>query len=110
MCIRDSYYPALRRDFSNTTDNGNTYRIDVWNPSATYIRLKSLEVGYTLPKAWLKKIGMSSARVFVNGFNLLTICNSALKDADPEREERDWGANLAYPLMRSYNFGLNINF
>lgn len=104
------YYPALRRDFSNTTDNGNTYRIDVWNPSATYIRLKSLEVGYTLPKTWLKKIGMSSARVFVNGFNLLTICNSALKDADPEREERDWGANLAYPLMRSYNFGLNINF
>ena len=39
-----------------------------------------------------------------------TFCNKALKDADPEREERDWGANLAYPLMRTYNFGLNINF
>ena len=35
---------------------------------------------------------------------------SNTSDADPEREERDWGANLAYPLMRTYNFGLNINF
>lgn len=109
---RSGFYPALRRDFTGTTDNGGqwNYGIDVWNPSATYIRLKSLEIGYNLPKAWMKKAGIGSARVFINGFNLFTICNSALKDADPEREERDWGANLAYPLMRSYNFGLNINF
>ena len=53
---------------------------------------------------------ISDLRVFVNGFNLLTFCNSLLKDADPEREERDWGASLAYPLMKSYNIGLNINF
>ena len=58
----------------------------------------------------MKGIGLYSARIFVNGSNLLTFCNKALKDADPEREERDWGANLAYPLMRTYNFGLNINF
>ena len=56
----------------------------------------------------MKRIGLNSARIFVNGSNLLTFCNKALKDADPEREERDWGANLAYPLMRTYNFGLNI--
>lgn len=106
------FYPALRRSFDGTTDNGNVWShgIDFWNPSATYIRLKSLEIGYNLPKSLTQKIGIGSARVFVNGFNLFTICNKALKEADPEREERDWGANLAYPLMRSYNFGLNVNF
>ncbi|WP_321330662.1 TonB-dependent receptor [uncultured Bacteroides sp.] len=106
------YYPALRSNFDNTTDNGNAwaYGIDFWNPTATYIRLKSMEIGYNLPKLLTKRLGIGSARFFVNGFNLLTFCNEALKNADPEREERDWGANLAYPLMRSYNFGLNINF
>lgn len=106
------YYPALRHNFSNTSDNGNrsNYGISIWNPQATYLRLKSLEIGYNLPKSFMKRIGLNSARLFVNGSNLLTFCNKALKDADPEREERDWGANLAYPLMRTYNFGLNINF
>lgn len=106
------YYPALRHNFSNTSDNGNrsNYGITIWNPQATYLRLKSLEIGYNLPKSFMKRIGLNSARLFVNGSNLLTFCNKALKDADPEREERDWGANLAYPLMRTYNFGLNINF
>ncbi len=106
------YYPALRSNFDNTTDNGNRWNngISFWNPLATYLRLKSLEIGYSLPKSFMHKLGINSARLFVNGSNLFTICNKMLKNADPEREERDWGANLAYPLMRSYNFGLNINF
>ena len=106
------YYPALRHNFSNTSDNGSrwNYGISVWLPQATYLRLKSMEIGYNLPKSFMKRIGLNSARIFVNGSNLFTFCNKALKDADPEREERDWGANLAYPLMRTYNFGLNINF
>lgn len=106
-------YPALRRDFTGTKDNGNSWgdgAISFWNPNATYLRLKSLELGYTLPKHLTKKAGISDCRIFVNGFNLLTFCNSLLKNADPEREERDWGASLAYPLMKSYNIGLNINF
>ena len=106
-------YPALRKNFSGTTDNGNSWNvgaISFWNPDATYLRVKSVEIGWNLPKTLCSKIGLSSGRVFVNGFNLLTFCNSQLKNADPEREERDWGANLAYPLMKTYNFGLNINF
>lgn len=106
-------FPALRRDFVGTQDNGNSWgvgAIPFWNPNATYLRLKSLELGYTLPKKLTRKAGISDLRIFVNGFNLLTFCNSLLKDADPEREERDWGASLAYPLMKAYNIGLNINF
>lgn len=106
-------YPALRKSFDGTTDNGNSWTvgaISFWNPDATYLRVKSVEVGWNIPQALCSKMGLSGGRVFVNGFNLFTFCNSRLKNADPEREERDWGANLAYPLMKTYNFGLNINF
>ena len=64
---------------------------------------------YTLAAPQLEQRGFRGT-FFVNGSNLFTLCNRMLRNADPEREERDWGANLAYPLMRSYNFGLNINF
>ncbi len=106
-------YPALRKSFDGTTDNGNSWTvgaISFWNPDATYLRVKSVEIGWDIPQTLCARIGLSSGRVFINGFNLFTFCNSRLKNADPEREERDWGANLAYPLMKTYNFGLNINF
>ncbi|GAB6119049.1 TonB-dependent receptor [Dysgonomonas termitidis] len=106
------FYPALRKSSGGTTESGNywAYGIDVWNPDATYLRLKSLEIGYTLSKSLTQKMGVGSVRLFVNGSNLLTFCNRQLKNADPEREEAAWSASLAYPLMRAYNFGLNINF
>jgi TonB-linked SusC/RagA family outer membrane protein len=104
----DGFYPALRNyNYDNTTE-ANV--IDIWRPDATYLRLKSLEIGYTFPKALASKLGMNNGRVFVNGYNLLTICNKLLKNADPERQEADWDANLAYPLMKSFNFGFSINF
>lgn len=102
------FFPALRNYNYNNTTEANV--IDIWRPSATYLRLKSLEIGYTLPKNVISKIGLSNGRVFVNGNNLLTFCNKLLRDADPERQEADWDANLNYPLMKSYNFGVNINF
>lgn len=103
-------YPALHKNFNNTTDNGQSYQIPFWHPDATYLRLKSLEIGYTLPESVLKRLKISSARVFLNGNNLFTICNPLLKNADPEREEADWQASVAYPLMKSYNFGLTLKF
>ncbi len=101
------YYPALRTNTSNTTDG---QRIDVWTPPATYLRLKSVELGYTLPSDLLQKIKFSGLRIFANGFNLLTFCRRELRQADPERQEMDWDANLTYPLMKSYNLGINITF
>ena len=88
---------------------GNTM-IDIWNPDATYLRLKTLEIGYKVPKSVLGYVNAYSARVFLNAYNLFTLCNKLLKEADPEREERDWSAGLAYPLMRTYNIGINITF
>jgi TonB-linked SusC/RagA family outer membrane protein len=102
------FFPALRNyNYNNTQEAAN---IDVWIPNATYLRLKSVEIGYNIPKTIAKKVGMDNARVYINGYNLLTWCNKLLKNADPEREESDWSADLAYPLMKSFNFGVNINF
>jgi TonB-linked SusC/RagA family outer membrane protein len=102
------FYPALRNyNYDNTTES---LVIDVWRPNATYLRLKSVEIGYTIPKSLASRFGMESGRVFINGYNLLTFCNKLLRNADPERQEADWDANLAYPLMKSYNFGISINF
>jgi TonB-linked SusC/RagA family outer membrane protein len=101
------FYPALRSNTTNTTDD---YLIDVWRPNAAYLRLKNVEIGYTIPPDAIRRLGISSARIFINGFNLLTFCRRELRDADPERQEKSWDANAAYPLMKSYNIGFNINF
>ena len=100
-------FPALRSNRTNTTD-GNT--VDVWRPKATYLRLKNVELGYTIPRRTCRIIGIESLRVFFNGNNLFTFCRKELRDADPERQEADYNASLAYPIMKAYNFGVNINF
>jgi TonB-linked SusC/RagA family outer membrane protein len=101
------YYPAIRSNRDNTAD-GNI--IDVWRPLATYLRVKNVELGYSLPKSALRKVGISNVRVFLNGTNLFTFSKRELKDADPERQENAWNANLAYPIMKAVNAGITVNF
>lgn len=100
-------WPALRTNTSGTTDALVT---DMWRLNASYLRIKSVELGYTLPKSFTSKWGIEGIRVYVNAFNLFTFCGEDVKDMDPEREEGSYTADLTYPLMRSFNFGLNINF
>jgi TonB-linked SusC/RagA family outer membrane protein len=94
----------------NGTGNTTGMTTDKWRMNATYIRLKTIEFAYNVPAKYSKKIGLSNARVFINGYNLFTICNPFLKDMDPERDEGAFSAGNTYPLMRSYNIGLNIKF
>lgn len=104
------FYPALRSNFTGTTDDGVTFRNDIWTVPATFLRLKNVELGFQLPKALLSKIRLNSARIYLNGFNLLTFSRKQLRDIDPEKQEGDFDAGLTYPLMKSYNMGININF
>lgn len=104
------YWPALRsyNTYNNyTLDAAATERQII---PATYARLKSLEIGYTINEDFLKKIGINNCRVFLTGYNLFTLSDNLLKGADPEKIEGDWNAGLTYPLMRTYNFGVNLNF
>ncbi len=100
-------FPALRTNVSGTTDGLST---DQWRHDATYLRIKSMELGYTLPTRWSNKVKAENTRIYVNGFNLFTFTNKNLKNLDPEREEGAYAADLTYPLMRSFNFGINLTF
>jgi TonB-linked SusC/RagA family outer membrane protein len=103
-------YPALKTGV-NTSNTGDALITDMWRFDATYLRIKSLELGYTIPANVTRKIRMDNIRVYVNCFNLYTFCASEdAKGLDPEREEGAYAADLTYPLMRSFNFGFNIIF
>ena len=66
-------------------------------------------MGYTLPKKWTEKAGMSSVRIYASGENLLTF-TKMFKEFDPETIGGDWGDGKVYPLMKTYSIGININF
>ena len=76
-----------------------------WVKDGTYLRLKSLQLGYTLPRKLTEKAGFKSIRAYVSGGNLLTFCG--LDYMDPEMPSVNQGY---YPQQRTYEFGLNITF
>jgi hypothetical protein len=89
-----------------------------WIEDGSFIRLKNLALGYTLPDGMLQSIGVRSLRIYVSGQNLLTITD--YKGFDPEVNYRssdtdDSNRNLgldygSYPNAKSYTVGLNIGF
>lgn len=85
-----------------TPDANSSFMIQKGN----YLRLKTAEVGYTLPKRWLSFVGVQNLRVYVNAYNLFTI--TGVKGVDPEKPADLYG--YMYPLNRTYNFGASITF
>lgn len=103
----EGYWPAIRPD----TNYGTLYyTTDVWRRNATYLRLKSVELGYTLPDSLTKKVGIGSLRVYVNGNNLLTFCDKFVKAFDPEKTEGTSSAGISYPLTKCISIGANLSF
>ena len=78
-----------------------------WYNNCTYLRLKNLEIGYTFPRKWTKFVGVNSLRLYANGYNLFTIQSSDSDYIDPENPG---GGIDRYPIMRNFNFGINVNF
>ena len=73
------------------------------------MRLKNVQVGYTIPTKWAEFLKMSSLRVYFSGENLYTFTNLT-KIFDPEVLSGTYGSGKAYPLMKNFSFGVNINF
>lgn len=96
----DAHYPRLT---PTPTDN-NSRTSSFWMRSGSYLRLKSIELGYTLPSTWIKNI--QSVRVYASGQNLLT-WSKEIKDFDPEISESNGNY---YPQQSVVSFGLNVNF
>lgn len=92
-------------------DVGGMYKeSNVWRKDASYLRLKSAEIGYTLKPVWFNGTGIKKVRVYANGFNLLTFADSFVKPFDPERLEGLFNAGFNYPLQKIFNFGINVTF
>ncbi|MDE3253424.1 MAG: SusC/RagA family TonB-linked outer membrane protein, partial [Bacteroidota bacterium] len=85
----------------------NSIVSDFYIQDASYLRMKNIELGYTLPRNLVKKFGMQSLRLYVGGQNLLTF--TKMKNFDPERQ-RGSGTDQLAPLYKVYTFGLNVKF
>ena len=79
---------------------------DLWLRDASYLRLKNIELGYTLPDRIMKKIALNSFRIYVSGYNLLTF-DKLSGIIDPEA---DPSSTIEYPLIKVVNFGLRFGF
>ena len=98
---QDVFYPRL----TYGANSNNMEPSEWWLKNMSFLRLKNLEIGYSLPKRWAERSFISSARIFVRGTNLLTI--SSFKLWDPELDSNDGGK---YPLMMSISGGLEFKF
>jgi len=91
-------------DRTSIEQGNNTQASTWWMRNGAFLRLKQVELGYTLPKSIQDKLKANNLRIYVNALNLLTF--SKFKMWDPEMA----GNGLGYPLQRVYNVGLNITF
>lgn len=92
-------------------DVGGMYKeSSVWRKDASYLRLKSVELGYTFNPLWYKQSGIQKIRLYANGFNLLTFADEFVKPFDPERLEGLFNAGFNYPLSKIFNIGINVTF
>lgn len=96
-------YPRLT--VSSVSHSNNAQQSDFWKRNGAYLRLKNVTLGYTLPKAWTNKMGLSNIRVYANGTNLLTFTD--FKYIDPESTNVATGY---YPQQRTFSFGIDVRF
>ena len=92
--------PALTT--SNGADEGRMSSYFVENGS--YAKLRTLQLGYTLPASLVKKVLLSRARIYVSGDNLWTIKSKSLTCSDPEN------TSWSYPHTASFTFGIQVGF
>lgn len=99
--VSNTFWPRL-----SASDNDNNYEkySTWWLRNGSLLRLKTLEVGYTLPKSALKSLHLKSARLYFSGSNLLRFSKFDLWD--PEMGDN----GLGYPLQQVYSVGVNITF
>ena len=93
-------YPAL-----STASSSSTVQNDFFIMNRSFLRLKNIELGYTLPKKALSKAGVKALRIYVAGQNLFVWDNLVITHLDPEQN-----SGLAYPITKNVSVGVNINF
>ncbi len=102
----DSDVPAIYGWGYAPMTGGTAQNSTYFLKDASYLRLKNISIGYTLPAGLTKKVGISNLRIFAVGDNLLTF--TSYPDLDPERAGDGWHAQ--YPQLKVYSLGLNVRF
>ncbi|MCD8293452.1 MAG: TonB-dependent receptor [Prevotellaceae bacterium] len=101
----DAFYPRPIFDDTKNQEEQSRYL-----QNAAYIRLKNFQLGYTIPSALTQRIGISNCRVFVSGENLWTGTKlSRLFDPETLSGGYSDGGGNAYPLSRTWSFGVSIS-
>lgn len=99
---RDPYAFWPRLSVSHVENN--EYASTWWLRDGSFLRLKTIEIGYEPKGSWLRKTGLRTLRLYVNGMNLFTFSNFKLWDVEMK------GNGLGYPLQRVFNFGVQVGF
>ncbi|MGN8039417.1 SusC/RagA family TonB-linked outer membrane protein [Chitinophaga sp. 22321] len=97
-------YPRVDERASSSI-NGGLYKNNFWLNDASFLRLKNISLGYTIPATLLSRAKIGGLRVYVNAFNLFTI--TKVKDYDPEGFSN---SGQFYPQQRIVNVGVNVKF
>lgn len=117
--LMDYWTPDNRNaDFPRPHQGGHNYLYSThWLQDAAYIRLKNLQIGYSLPKALLNQVKVESLRVFFSGENLWEHTNLILFDPETKGDAKDAtksngtdASASVYPLNRAFSFGLSLTF
>ncbi|MFV0248018.1 MAG: SusC/RagA family TonB-linked outer membrane protein [Tenacibaculum sp.] len=101
----DAYFP---KPYLNAEHKKNQRVQTKYLQNAAYMRVKSIQLSYTLPNQVLSRIGLTNLNFFMSGENLLTF-TKLNKYIDPEATGGDWGAGKIYPLQKVISVGLNIS-
>lgn len=109
--VRNPLYPKYYAEGFSHGPNQVNFSSDFWFRKGDYIRLKTIELAYMIPKTITNKVNVANLKVYFSGFNLLTFTD--LKFLDPEfasGSSSAWGASEAYPPTKTYSFGLVLDF
>ncbi|MDN5290637.1 MAG: hypothetical protein PWQ06_876 [Anaerophaga sp.] len=87
--------------------SNNAYSSSFWYRNGDYLRLKNMQIGYTLPQRWIASLGMSTLRIYAEGQNLLTFSELTKYNIDPEQPGV---SNGYYPQQRIYSMGVKLTF
>lgn len=119
---RDAYLPRYSQ-YNGTLGYSNHVPNDRYLQRVSFVRLKNLQVGYKLPTAWVSKIGLGNARVYLSGENLASWSplykraknfmdvSSATGNTDSDlNSSYNQGAGNSYPLLKTFSFGISLTY
>jgi TonB-linked SusC/RagA family outer membrane protein len=97
------FYPRMKREIANNGELAKTQT--KYLQDASYLRVKNIALGYTLPQSLTGKWGIDRLRFYVTGENMFTFHHIEVQGVDPERFD-----DMYYPFMKVVSVGLNLSF